>query len=475
MSFDISNDADFLQDIQNSNIDDASIDADSLISNIQEEKAEESKSQSQEISKDDINNDNNKNLKPKKHHKHKNQTQNSTKKKPILDLSAFDFGAIDDNTEKNSIQEPTQKNLPGIEIVNIQSSALESRVSNYLDKSLSSLKSDILNEIDFIFNQRNTIRSLIDTFLLNILSEIRNEINFLRTMPIQNQPINISIEIDLPKKKPIFYKELSADSILNQISYLKSQFSQTIPSIKMDISSEIKYRETLISKILNEEKLLSTKLHNLQDKSFSLKSKFNDIEHSIRSISIKNFDLNEKIKDLEEKSYIESIKNDNLNEIKSSLNDLSALVEEINHNSRIKNIIQRMREIKNNIKDISNNSEDASLQITNFYSSWKKTDYQKMVYNQQNRNENVLRFSAPPYSNYSRQSSLFSTTPKTRNDSNYSLNHRITSKPLHYSPIRPRETSNYHLESDDEDYDDIFQVNNYLLDNKFSPFMPNYS
>lgn len=478
MSFDISNDAEFLQDIQSSNIDDASIDTDSIINNLQEEKTENStaQNQNQNIKKEEP--PTNIKPKPKNQQKHKSQTQNSNKKKPILDLSSFDFGAVDNNNEKNSNQESTQNVLPEYEIVNAQTTALESRITSYLDKSLSSLKSDILNEIEYIFSRKNSTANIFDSFLLHILSEIKNEIHYLQSVPIPDQPINVSIEIDLPKTKPIIYKEFPADSFLNQISYLKSQLSQNLANIKIDISSEIKNRDSLITKIFHEEKLFSTKLRNLQDKSLSLKSTFDDIEHSIRLLSKQSFDLNEKIKDFEEKSYIENMKKNTINEIRDSINELSALAESTNRNSKNKSVLQKMAEMKNEIKDISNIADDTSIQISNFFNSWRKTNFQNRIFIQQNRNDNILRFSAPSYSNYSRQSPLFSSTPKSLNESDYSLNHRITNnKPLHYSPIRVRDTPNYHVESDENDYsdDEIFQVNNYLLNKKFSPSMSNYT
>lgn len=479
MSFDISNDAEFLQDIQSSNIDDASIDTDSIINNLQDEKSDNStaQNQNQNIKKEEPPPTNIKSN-PKKYQKNKSQTQNSNKKKPILDLSSFDFGAIDNNNEKNSNQQSTQNVLSEYEIVNAQTTAIESRITNYLDKSLSSLKSDILNEIEYIFSRKNSTSNIIDSFLLHILSEIKNEIHYLQSVPIPDQPINVSFEIDLPKTKPIIYKEFPADSFLNQISYLKSQLSQNLANIKNDISSEIKNRDSLITRIFHEEKLFSTKLRNLQDKSFSLKSTFDDIEHSIRLLSKQNFDLNEKIKDFEEESYIENMKKNTINEIRDSLNELSALAESTNRNSKNKSVLQKIADIKNEIKVISNVADDTSIQISNFFNSWRKTDYRNRIFIQQNRSDNILRFSAPPYSNYSRQSPLFSSTPKTLNESDYSLNHRITNnKPLHYSPIRVRDTPNYHVESDEDDYsgDDIFQVNNYLLNKKFSPSMSNYT
>lgn len=470
MSFDISNDAEFSQEIQDLNLDDTHIDEDSPPKDIPsiEKISIISEQDKTPLSNNSEPNPNNKKSKTKQQNKHRQPPQTSAKKRPVIDFSGFDFGATDENNEKSSIQKSIQDIPSEVNDLSTQSSMLEARVSNYLDVSLSSLKSDVLNEIEFMFTRKNSIPSMIDSFLLSFASDIRNEIHYLRSFTIIDQPMNISIEIDLPKPKPFSYQPLSTDSFLNQISYLKSQYSQKLADIGKDLSTIIKSRDAEISQILNSNIQFSNKLRQLQNKTDSLDATFNELDYKMQLIYQQNNRLNDQIKEFEAINYDYNMKKNDYEEIKNSIEELSDIYVKNKKNTSNQTILQKMDDITYESKEISRSLEDASKKVSYFSDSFKKmsyfSDYQLRLINQHNQNTNYLRYSAPSFSGLSHQSSLLSSTPKIRQTP-------LVDKAQYYSPIYVRKTPNYEADSDDE----MPQVTNYLLDKQFSPTMSHYT
>lgn len=468
MYFDISNDAEFSQ--EDLNLDDTHIDEDSPPKDIPsiEKISIISEQDKTPLSNNSEPNSNNKKSKTKQQNKHRQPSQISAKKRPVIDFSGFDFGAIDENNEKSSIQKSIQDIPSEVNDLSTLSSMLEARVSNYLDVSLSSLKSDVLNEIEFMFTRKNSIPSMIDSFLLSFASDIRNEIHYLRSFTIIDQPINISIEIDLPKSKPFSYQPLSTDSFLNQISYLKSQYSQKLADIGKDLSTIIKSRDAEISQILNSNIQFSNKLRQLQNKIDSLDATFNELDYKMQLIYQQNNRLNDQIKEFEAINYDYNMKKKDYEEIKNSIEELSDIYVKNKKNTSNQTILQKMDDITYESKEISRSLEDATKKVSFFSDSFKKmsyfSDYQLRLINQHNQNTNYLRYSAPSFSGLSHQSSLLSSTPKIRQTP-------LVDKAQYYSPIYVRKTPNYEAGSDDE----MPQVTNYLLDKQFSPTMSHYT
>ena len=290
---DISTDADFLKEIEGLDLDDLSIGTGSPLRNNTNSRTDK--------------NQGNKNARPKRR---------PPMKKMKLDLDALfmnsDINKMEDNENEPNLFNDNHKEKDDMDLFGNNSSVLsilESRISNYLNTSLLALQQDFLYEIKNLFDNSG-YTPIVDSFLMQIASEIRNEVQFSDDVTtsfekiqstiaeINEIPLDINTDFPYLKMKETLSRR-SIQSMMNQIEVVKSHCVKDIAKSKNEIADEIQARDAIILQNETDKKNFQRRYANLLRKSLKLESKYTHLEFERNSLDRQMNLLNDQIEDLE--------------------------------------------------------------------------------------------------------------------------------------------------------------------------------
>lgn len=401
-----------------------------------------------------------KNNKPTKKKRPPNQKKSNSRKP--LDFNLFDFGSL--QTPSNEIQ--TNDFI-------IQSSPidlLEKRLSSYLEQSINSLKSEILQEINYCMQKDDMISTIVYNFLMTISTEVTNEIKNLQPFQILDS-IDLTNELDLtiPKLSPKV-SSFPVSNYLNSIYMLKSRCLHDINNITNDLSTEIQTPNSNASKVSKYEDSVTQKLRYLQNKSDSLQIIYDNLEETQRSLYKRKLDLEKKKEEVETQKTLLEEKFNDIYEIKSSIEDLRLCI-----NSQTKqtqhSTMNRINELISHNETVLDLTKTATMSIHKITNNYQYSN--EFRFSNQNLNINV-----PPRQSYSAPYSPVTppspiSTPRRVPISHFSDSpYTPHSNDEPFSPVFVRQTPHYTVYSDDDD--DISLMNNCLLNKRLSHNLTSY-
>lgn len=315
---------------------------------------------------------------------------------PKFDLDALlgpsEFAQNNDNNDFLDLS-PREENLFSSPKASIESSdatlsLLEERVVNYANKAFQKLKEDIIFELKSMFEDNFHFQNIIYTFLMSILSDIRNQIRFIHeSVDISQIEMDFDLDIDCLNLQKNSMKSIFAiHPIIEQISELKSSFAQNIKKGQINLNQEIQSRDSEISSNHQSKNSEIQYVDQLYKKDFQMQKKLLELNFSLELYEKYNASLRHKFEDLEITEILNQQKANSTIEILQSLEQLKDEIKSTNLSLENKRLFGKMKQIideKNELQQISNALGSTTKYFNDFY---HKALYNISNYNNYNIN-----------------------------------------------------------------------------------------
>ena len=276
-------------------------------------------------------------------------------------------------------------------------SLLEDRITSYADKAFQKLKEDLVFELKLLFEDNFHIQNIIYTFLMSLLSDIRNQIRFSNesfefTQFEMDFDLDVS-SLNLPKnsKKDNF----QIRPIIEQISDIKSTFTQIIKKAQINLNQEIQSRDTELSSNIQNKKAKQQYIEQLNQKDNAMEKKLLELTFSLELYEKYNALMKQKFEDLEINETLNQQKIDTKLTIQQNIDQIQDEITRLNLNQENKRIFMKMKQIVDEKNELQQTINVLHANAKCLFDFSRKALYNIPNFNNSQMNTQLYGFTAP--------------------------------------------------------------------------------